>query len=340
MNLLLAEWQRFFARRFTRIMLLFIVVLMVVIAIGIGHGSHKLTSADFANARAHAAAENAQSQQDLAACLQAQTAGTATEGTQYFMPPGVTCADEFGFADAQPAWFMPSSWVFADQGGDMILLFGGILALLGFAAGASFMGAEWSSGGMANLLLWRPRRLSLLGGKLLALLLSVLASGLVLGALWLGMLLLIAVTRGSIGHVSTSLGMSLALGGVRSLTLGLFAAVAGFAIGSIGRNTASALGVAVGYVVIVEGGGLLILKALDVTRPERFLLSRYVAAWLTKTQTISGTTVCTQVNAGGSQCSSGADWFMRMGSAAEVGGLIAAILLVWAFGAFWRRDVS
>ena len=65
----------------------------------------------------------------------------------------------------------------------MIVLFGGMLALFGFAVGASFVGAEWHSGGMMNLLLWRPRRLALLAQKLGALLLSVLASGLALGAL-------------------------------------------------------------------------------------------------------------------------------------------------------------
>ena len=36
--------------------------------------------------------------------------------------------------------------------------------------GASFVGAEWNSGGMMNLLLWRPQRLKVLSTKLAALL--------------------------------------------------------------------------------------------------------------------------------------------------------------------------
>ena len=38
--------------------------------------------------------------------------------------------------------------------------FAAILALVGFVIGASFVGAEWSTGGMMNLLLWRPKRLT------------------------------------------------------------------------------------------------------------------------------------------------------------------------------------
>jgi len=48
----------------------------------------------------------------------------------------------------------------------MVTTFAAVLALVAYIVGASFVGAEWSSGGMMNLLLWRPRRLQVLGTKL------------------------------------------------------------------------------------------------------------------------------------------------------------------------------
>ena len=57
----------------------------------------------------------------------------------------------------------------------MITTLAALLALVAFVIGASFVGAEWNSGGMMNLLLWRPQRLQVLGTKLAALLVGLTA---------------------------------------------------------------------------------------------------------------------------------------------------------------------
>ncbi len=340
MRLLFAEWKRFFARRFTRIMLLVVLVLLTIVAVGVGHASHKLDATAHATAHTRMLQAAAQQSQQIADCNAANANGAAPADSPYFLPPGSTCDDFFGGYTPRESDFLPESWVFADKANDMILLFGGVLALFGFAVGASFVGAEWSSGGMANLLLWRPRRLALLGTKLAALLVSVFASGVVLGAVWVGELCALAVLRGSFGHVTSGQITSLFIAGGRSMTLGLAAAAIGFAVASIGRSTATALGLGIGYIIVVEAGGTFILGAMNVTRPERFLLSHYVEAWLFKSQKLSGPEICTSSGPFGESCQSGPDWFMRMHSAAELGAIIVAILLAWAFLSFRRRDVS
>jgi ABC-type transport system involved in multi-copper enzyme maturation permease subunit len=147
-------------------------------------------------------------------------------------------------------------------------------------------------------------------------------------------------TRGRVGTITSGMWQSFALVGVRSLVLGLVAATVGFTLASIGRHTATALGIAVGYVVVIEAGGEVFSHVLNIARPERFLLSRYVAAWLAKVQHFSGPEICTHQTGGITNCSQGTEWVMRMGSAAEVVGILIAALLVWAYVSFWRRDVT
>lgn len=337
MNLVRAEWRRFFARRFIRIMLGLIAILLAVIAIGTAHSSHRITPAVRAQAQQQVDDDIARMQQQAADCEQAQNSTPIPP--QFQIPPGMTCADMFG-ETPQVQWFLPNTWTFASQGQDAIVIFGGLLALFGFAAGASFIGAEWHSGGMMNLLLWRPRRLAVLSQKLGALLLSVLASGVVLGALWALMIWGIVSTRGQMGHVTSGEWQSLGLTAARAVTLALAATVVGFAIASIGRHTATALGVAIAYVIVVEAGGQVFFRLLNIDRPERFLLSRYIAAWLYKKQLYAGPPVCTNVGPGMMTCGDGGEWAMRMGSAAEVVGILTAVLLAWAYLSFRRRDIT
>ena len=87
---------------------------------------------------------------------------------------------------------MPATFDFRKKFGDMIITFAAILALIAFVIGASFVGAEWSSGGMMNLLLWRPQRLKVLGTKLVALLVGLTVLTVVVAAAWTGIFVLIA----------------------------------------------------------------------------------------------------------------------------------------------------
>ena len=79
----------------------------------------------------------------------------------------------------------------------MVTTFAAVLALVAYIIGASFVGAEWSSGGMMNLLLRRPQRLRVLGTKLAALLVFFTALTVVFSAVWTGVFYLIAQARGT-----------------------------------------------------------------------------------------------------------------------------------------------
>lgn len=332
MSLLRAEWKRFFARRVTRVMLLLVFLLMVIVALATVSNSHRPTAADRQNAAVAVQQQISDNQQQLASCQ--SDPANFLKGA----PPDMTCEDMFGGQYAPQAdWFLPHTWTFANDGPSALLVFGGMLAMFGFVVGASYVGAEWSSGAMMNLLLWRPRRLSVLTGKLVALGTSTLSVGIVLGAVWVGMLSAIASTRGYFGDMTPGVYQSLALDGVRSLALGVAAAWLAFALASIGRHTATALGVAIAYVIVWEAGGRVLMQQLAnrVHEPNRFFLSNYVAAWLEKVQHY-GWSDCSPING---TCVNHA-YRLTLTSASEVIGAIVVVFLVWAFVAMARRDVA
>ncbi len=337
MSVVRAEWRRLFARRFTRIMLAIVVALFAAVAIGVAVNYHRITAADRAAAQQQMVADQQQMTTQLAECQREQSDPGAT-GPYHPLPPGTTC-DEM-FSPPQLDWFLPSEWVLTEQAKAMLTVFGGLIALFGFAVGASYVGAEWSSGGMTNLLLWRPRRVPLLAAKLGTLLAGVAVSGVGLLVLWAGMLSAIAATRGHFGHLTTGVVESMALSGARGITLALATAALGFAIATVGRSTVAALGVAIGYVIVIEAAGHLVFaNMLHVHKPQLFFLSSYASAWLAKKISFTTSAVCTVTPDGNQECSY-TDWSISMSHAAVVVGLLLAVLLAWAFVAFRRRDVT
>src|SRR5258707_14774374 len=126
-----------------------------------------------------------------------------------------------------------------------------------------------------NRMLWRAGRVPLLSGKLGTVLLSLLGAGIVLSVAWLGGVCAIARFRGETDRITSGLLTSIALTDARALALMLTAAVLGFCVASLGRNTATALGLAVGYVVVFEVGTRIVLQLAAAARPERFFLSNY-----------------------------------------------------------------
>ena len=150
-----------------------------------------------------------------------------------------------------------------------------LLAFVGFLIGAGFVAAEFSSGSMANWLTFEPRRMRVYASKL--------------GAAGLGLIpvtvaLLGLLTAGAwliVGHFASTAGTTakvwgdLALMGGRAVALAVAAAVAGAAMGVLLRHTAAVLGIAVGYLVLVEG---VFGQALQGARP--WLLQLNFNAWL------------------------------------------------------------
>jgi ABC-2 type transport system permease protein len=301
-----AEWSRLFARRFTRIMIGAILLILGLVALGLTLSTHRVTEADHVRAREEVAQQLRYHDQDQArvkaecervqgtdaarryppdcdfgptlaemqaACQAAQQAGQGGVSEKY--PPNC----EFGPTESD---FLPHVFNFRADFRPLMFVAAGILTLFGFVVGASFIGAEWTSGGMTNLLLWRPRRLPVLATKLATMLAGVTLISATYLAVWVGTFWLVAYTRGEFGRLTAGFWRSLALDGLRAAVLVLAAAAVGFALASLGRHTAMALGVGIAYALVVEIGTLIIFGILGTQFPLRFRLSTYIVAWLDK----------------------------------------------------------
>jgi ABC-type transport system involved in multi-copper enzyme maturation permease subunit len=123
---------------------------------------------------------------------------------------------------------------------------------LGWLLGASLVGAEWHAGTIATLLTWEPRRVGVLAAKLVAA--GALAFTLaVLLQLLLGAALLPAgLLRGTTEGIDSGWLRSLGGVGLRVAAVSVLGTAMGLSLATIGRNTAAALGVAFGYLAIVE----------------------------------------------------------------------------------------
>jgi len=134
------------------------------------------------------------------------------------------------------------------------VLKGSSLVLLSVAwmLGASAIGADWHAGHVTTILTWEPRRGRVMVAKIVASLTSVFVLSLVVQAV-LGIALAIdAAGRGSTAGVDASWLSESAAVALRVALLSSIFAGFGFALASVGRNTAVALGVGFGYLVIVE----------------------------------------------------------------------------------------
>ncbi|HYN37552.1 MAG TPA: hypothetical protein VEV82_11335 [Actinomycetota bacterium] len=127
------------------------------------------------------------------------------------------------------------------------------LSIFTFVLGASFVGAEWRSQSITTTLTWEPRRVRVFFAKTLACLLVVSATMLALSLLVGLALLPMMLFKGSTAGLDGAWALELTGRILRSVGLAAIAAGLGFSIGSIGRNTAAALGTGFIYLAGIEG---------------------------------------------------------------------------------------
>jgi ABC-2 type transport system permease protein len=323
-----AERRRLVKRRFTRYMLLIVLGVLATVAVVTFANTEKVGPQQVAAAQREADQQYQQQLQDyersIAVCQR-----ESRPDCKQFVPPDRDQID--------PAWFMPPSFVFRSDFESTVSVFAAILALFAFAVGASFVGAEWNTGGMMNLLLWRPRRLTVLLTKLGTLLGGLVGLFLALGAAWTATFWGIATMRGNTDRMTSGVWQSLGLTGLRGLGLVLAAGVVGFGLASIGRHTALALGTAVGVGVVGFVGVAIALQLIGVRFFERWLWPSYLQAWMEKRVEVFDSNSCDYAAVGG--CRPGHYDITWQQSALVLG---AATLVVFA-GAVWmmrRRDIT
>jgi hypothetical protein len=126
------------------------------------------------------------------------------------------------------------------------------LIILGLALGASFIGAEWHTGTITTQLTWEPRRSRVMLGKVLAVMVGVMASAVILQTI-LGLVMWpIAALRGTTEGVDAAWLLDSAETVARgALVAGVMTAV-GFAIAAVARNTTTALIIGFVYFAVAE----------------------------------------------------------------------------------------
>ena len=127
-----------------------------------------------------------------------------------------------------------------------------VLVSVAWILGASAIGADWHAGHVTTILTWEPRRGRVMLAKIVASLTSVFVVSLTIQALLGAALAVAAAVAGSTtgadaAWLAESAGVALRVALLSTIFAGF-----GFGLASAGRNTAVALGVGFGYLVIVE----------------------------------------------------------------------------------------
>jgi ABC-2 type transport system permease protein len=215
------------------------------------------------------------------------------------------------------------------------LLLGGslVLAFVGFTVGVGFVAAEFSSGSMGNWLTFEPRRMRVFASKLGAAGLGLLpVTVAVLGLLTAGAWLIVnslASTAGTTTQVWGDLGLMAG----RGVILVLAAAMTGAAFGMLLRHTAAVIGIAMGYLVLIEG---IFRGAIEGVQP--WLLALNFESWLKHGTTYFAQSCAT--DAQGLYGCEGVEKAISFGHSSAYLGVLVVLVVVLAALLFRRRDVS
>ncbi|RZU50540.1 ABC-type transport system involved in multi-copper enzyme maturation permease subunit [Krasilnikovia cinnamomea] len=336
MSLYRAETRRLMKRRFTKVLAIGCLAILAALAVGTFFTNQKVGPAAIAAAQARANEDYQNALRDTEQQKQQCVAAQGTERASDF-PPNCEEITPPSQDDFRYEWYMPATFSFRTNFPEMVLALAGILAMGAFVIGASFVGAEWSSGGMMNLLLWRPQRVRVLGTKLAALLAGIGAFTVVVSAVWTGLFLLIAALRGSTAGMTSGAWQSIMLLELRAVVLVVAAAALGFGLASLGRHTAVALGVTVGVIVVFQFGLATVLALARVKFIEAYLIPVWADAWLSKQVRLEDYESCNfSATQGCMPDTLTITWQMA-------GGVLAAVLVLVVGAAMWTirsRDVT
>jgi hypothetical protein len=330
-----AETRRLTKRRFTRFFVLGTVLVLAAIVAGMFASNQKASPARLAQAQAEADRTYRfalqQAAQQTAECRAAQ----GTVAAQNYPP----CAEIFQPTpeNFRAEWYLDPAFNFREQFGFLVIALAALLAVMAFVIGATYVGAEWSSGGMMNLLLWRPRRLEVLGTKLAVLLVSLTAVTVVISAAWTGLFVLTAYLRGTLAGMTPGAWQSFLLLELRGLVVVLVAGAVGFGLASLGRHTATALGAVIGAVIVFQFGLGTVLTLAEVRYAELYQAPVWALAWVDKSAEVTDWESCDySTTAGCEPATLTITWPMA-------GGMLAAIVVLVVGAALWTmrsRDIT
>jgi len=126
------------------------------------------------------------------------------------------------------------------------------LVIVAWVVGASSIGAEWQARSITTLLTWEPRRVRVMAAKVVAAVIVAWVFSLVTWVLLSAALLPAVFVHGTTAGTGASWLASTVAVVLRGELMIAVATSVGFAVASIGRNTAAALGVGFAYFLVIE----------------------------------------------------------------------------------------
>lgn len=322
------ELRRLYSRRLTLIGIAAVVAIVGLMLFATWRDARPLSEAELHQARTqyeqahadwerHAAQNKAQCERDYATVPDPKPALT-----EYCAFPEPRLEDfgrpRFTFAETMPELLHGSSY---------------LLAFAAFLIGASFLGAEFSSGSLGNWLTFEPRRLRVYGSKLLGMLTGMVPVVAGVLALLIGGTVLIVETVGNGTATTNEQWGDLLMTAVRSAALAAVAGAMGAVIGLLLRHTAAAIGLAMGYLVLVEGvfGGFL-------TKVQPWLIRLNIDAWI-EHGTVYWVENC-QLGTDGVYTCTSVEKTVSFEHSAWYLGILAVALVILGAAVFRRRDVT
>jgi ABC-type transport system involved in multi-copper enzyme maturation permease subunit len=160
--------------------------------------------------------------------------------------------DEMCADSVRPESFGPQVARFADiteilEGSAFIVL------LLGSILGATLAGADHSTGAIAMLLTWEPRRVRVLIARTLAVAIVVVVVTALAQLVMIAGFTAFVSARGTFDQTPPGLASDLVRTVARIASAATLFAIMGVALATIGRSTVAGLGVFLGYLIVAEG---------------------------------------------------------------------------------------
>lgn len=246
-SLFKAELHRFRARRFIHVLFgIAVVGWLVAIVIGLLNFGTP-TDADYADAQAQLEQIMAEQESYRQQCLEDAPIPEGEDPDSFCGPP--MTEEDFGGAEA---FLSKAPFDLASAGAPGAVAFAGLAAALAFVMGTTWIGAEWSSRSIVALLFWAPRRMRVMGTKLVVLVAGATLLGIAAQVGWLTMAGILDAAVGLDEPLPDKFWGTLLQTQARGVLLVVLAAVIGFGLTGIVRNTGAALGIAFGYVIAVQ----------------------------------------------------------------------------------------
>lgn len=322
MNLALAELSRLVARRFVQLMAVLLIAAFGVTVATTVASSHQPTTVEWERAEEQVRIAELRIEQVRQDCERREVSASFCEA----------------YAEREPRIedYLFGVFVFSQEITELVYFMIAFLALFAFLVAASFVGAELNSGGMTNLLLWRPQRITVLGTKLAAVLAAVLAVSVVASVLYIGAFYAISEVGGVPGDLDGEFWRDIVLTVVRGLGLIAFATAIGFGAATLGRHTAAALGLIATYAIVWEIGARIVFEVIELGRPDQYMLTSYIGAWMAGDVSFYDRYACT--DSFGSLCDG--RYELTWAHAAAVFAITLAAIVGGAFATFRHRDLA